>query len=228
MSRSTYMLMALAPPAASVPPMTVATISQSDGRPACGHDHRRHRGDEQQLDDARLGERHVRPDSGTERDAQGSCRRCHDGATVERNRRSSTIRPPIVPTPVWMARRPWTYHRRRAAPPPLAAGLSAHHPLRPARAGVHHRHRRRRPADRLRARLLGLADVRAGQVRRSAPVPPDGRVREPVDHRLGVAGRDPGGPRLARPRASPARPHVALGRTRAWASSLRSSSAPSS
>ena len=35
MSRSTYMLMALAPPAANVPPMTVATISQADGRPAC-------------------------------------------------------------------------------------------------------------------------------------------------------------------------------------------------
>ncbi len=33
MSRSTYMLMALAPPAASVPPMTVAAISQSDGMP---------------------------------------------------------------------------------------------------------------------------------------------------------------------------------------------------
>jgi hypothetical protein len=33
MSRSTYMLMALAPPAAMVPPMTVAAISQSDGRP---------------------------------------------------------------------------------------------------------------------------------------------------------------------------------------------------
>ena len=33
MSRSTYMLMALAPPAASVPPMTVATISHTDGRP---------------------------------------------------------------------------------------------------------------------------------------------------------------------------------------------------
>ena len=33
MSRSTYMLMALAPPAASVPPMTVATISHTDGMP---------------------------------------------------------------------------------------------------------------------------------------------------------------------------------------------------
>ena len=33
MSRSTYMLMALAPPAASVPPMTVAAINQSDGMP---------------------------------------------------------------------------------------------------------------------------------------------------------------------------------------------------
>ena len=33
MSRSTYMLMALAPPAASAPPMTVATISHSGGMP---------------------------------------------------------------------------------------------------------------------------------------------------------------------------------------------------
>ena len=33
MSRSTYMLMAFAPPAAMAPPMTVATISQIDGSP---------------------------------------------------------------------------------------------------------------------------------------------------------------------------------------------------
>ena len=33
MSRSTYMLMALAPPAARVPPTTVTAISQSDGSP---------------------------------------------------------------------------------------------------------------------------------------------------------------------------------------------------
>ena len=33
MSRSTTMLMALAPPAARVPPTSVATISQTDGRP---------------------------------------------------------------------------------------------------------------------------------------------------------------------------------------------------
>ena len=33
MSRSTTMLMALAPPAASAPPTSVATISQTDGTP---------------------------------------------------------------------------------------------------------------------------------------------------------------------------------------------------
>ena len=33
MSRSTYMLMALAPPAASVPPMSVHSISVHDGQP---------------------------------------------------------------------------------------------------------------------------------------------------------------------------------------------------
>lgn len=33
MSRSTYMLMALAPPAARVPPITVATINHNDGMP---------------------------------------------------------------------------------------------------------------------------------------------------------------------------------------------------
>ena len=35
MSRSTTMLMALAPPAASAPPARVATISQTGGRPRC-------------------------------------------------------------------------------------------------------------------------------------------------------------------------------------------------
>ena len=59
MSRSTYMLMALAPPAASAPPARVATISQIEGRPLGRHDHRRHRRDQQQLDDPRLGQRHI-------------------------------------------------------------------------------------------------------------------------------------------------------------------------
>ena len=35
MSRSTYMLIAFAPPAASVPPMTTAAMSQMDGMPRC-------------------------------------------------------------------------------------------------------------------------------------------------------------------------------------------------
>ena len=56
------MLMAFAPPAASVPPMTVATISQTEGQPAFGDDHRRDRRDEEQLDDARLRQRDERPD----------------------------------------------------------------------------------------------------------------------------------------------------------------------
>ena len=59
MSRSTYLLIAFAPPAASVPPITTAAISQSDGIPRCAEHHRRHGGDQQQLDDPRLGQRDV-------------------------------------------------------------------------------------------------------------------------------------------------------------------------
>ena len=55
--------MALAPPAASAPPTRVATISQTDGQPSLGHDHGRQGGDQQQLDDPRLGERHVGADA---------------------------------------------------------------------------------------------------------------------------------------------------------------------
>ena len=61
MSRSTTMLMALAPPAASAPPTRVATISHSGRQAALGHDHGGQRGDQQQLDDPRLGQGDVGP-----------------------------------------------------------------------------------------------------------------------------------------------------------------------
>ena len=56
MSRSTYMLIAFAPPAASVPPSTTAAISHGDGRPRAARHHGGDRRDEQQLDDPRLRE----------------------------------------------------------------------------------------------------------------------------------------------------------------------------
>ena len=59
MSRSTYMLIAFAPPAASVPPTMTAATSHSDGSAACGEDHGRDRRHQQQLDDARLRQRDV-------------------------------------------------------------------------------------------------------------------------------------------------------------------------
>ena len=43
MSRSTYMLMALAPPAARVPPSTVQAMSHERRHALLGHDHRRAR-----------------------------------------------------------------------------------------------------------------------------------------------------------------------------------------
>ena len=67
MSRSTYMLMALAPPAASVPADHGAGHEPERRQAPLGHDHRGHRGDEQQLDDPRLRERDVGPDPGAER-----------------------------------------------------------------------------------------------------------------------------------------------------------------
>ena len=64
------MLMALAPPAASVPPTSVATISHSGGRPALGHDHRGEGGDQEELDDARLGQGDIAPPTGLPRPAR--------------------------------------------------------------------------------------------------------------------------------------------------------------
>ena len=56
--------MAFAAPAASVPPTSVQKTSQSSGRhSARGQDHRRHGRDQQQLDDARLGQRDVGADA---------------------------------------------------------------------------------------------------------------------------------------------------------------------
>ena len=62
MSRSTYMLMALAPPAASVPPTSVTSIERERRPAALGEHHRRDRRDQQQLDDPRLGQGDVGAD----------------------------------------------------------------------------------------------------------------------------------------------------------------------
>ena len=62
MSRSTNMLMALAPPAANAPPSRVAAINQTGGRPRWATIMVGRVVIEQQLDDARLGEGHVGTD----------------------------------------------------------------------------------------------------------------------------------------------------------------------
>ncbi len=63
MSRSSTWLMVLAPAADRVPPNRVATINHEPG-PALGrHDHRRDGGDQEQLDDAGLGQLDVGADA---------------------------------------------------------------------------------------------------------------------------------------------------------------------
>ena len=66
MSASYTQFSALALPADRVPPSTVATTRPSGGTPPLGQEHHRHRGEQQQLDDPRLGQ----PDVGTEHVAQ--------------------------------------------------------------------------------------------------------------------------------------------------------------
>ena len=56
MSRSMTLLMVLAPPADSVPPIRVARIEPEPRPSRVGHDHGRHRGDQQEFDDPRLRE----------------------------------------------------------------------------------------------------------------------------------------------------------------------------
>ena len=62
MSRSTHMLMALAPPGGQGPADQGGDHQPHGGQAALGHDHGGQRGDQQQLDDPRLGQRHVGPD----------------------------------------------------------------------------------------------------------------------------------------------------------------------
>ena len=73
------MLMALAPPAARVPPGHGADHQPERRQPALGHDHRGHGGDEQQLDDPRLGERDVGRDPGAGRQHVQRTRRARVG-----------------------------------------------------------------------------------------------------------------------------------------------------
>ena len=120
MSRSTYMLMALAPPAASVPPSTVQAMSHSEGQALLGDDHRRHGGDEEQLDDPRLRERDVPHDPGTGR--------VHDGGH-DRER--------LGPSPAgWRTGpvRSLGLDVRPASPPACASGVSRSTPARTGRS----------------------------------------------------------------------------------------------
>ena len=76
MSASTTQLSTFAEPAARVPPTSVASTSPSGGTCRCGGEHRRHRGDQQQFDDPRLGQ----PDVGGELVAQPVAGRRRRGA----------------------------------------------------------------------------------------------------------------------------------------------------
>ena len=91
------------PPAASVPPNTVANISHTDGRPGFGHHHRGHRGDQQELDDPRLGEGDVRTDLGAERWPSGCV---HRESSVGQRPRRGLIRPRRRGAPAAGPRRP--------------------------------------------------------------------------------------------------------------------------
>ena len=153
MSRSTYMLMALAPPAASVPPSTVADHQPQRRQAPLGHDHRRHRRDQQQLDDPRLGEGDVGADlrrGVAERGSAGSpaparslgpgrgeranvaarlCARTHDTAAFRCARPLLVAWARVIPRV--LAAMP--LERPTPLPSPDARRLPAHHP---GRAGV--------------------------------------------------------------------------------------------
>ena len=205
--------------------MTVAHDQPADGHAPCGHDHRRHGGDEQQLDDAGLGERHVRTHACPSATSGGARPRRH--STTDRGSDSSR-RAPQMPRRGTRRTRPCCIDAR-AAPA-----------SRPRPTG----------ASRCVALLaLGVIIVTGGAVRLTGSglgcpdwptcthEPPRGPTRtdfhamvEYVNravHRGRVGRGDPRGARLAGPRAPPARPR--RGSRSGWSSawSPRSCSAAS-
>jgi hypothetical protein len=71
MSASSTQLSALALPAERMPPTTVAATRPERRDTACGQEHHRNRGQQQQLDDAWLGQRHVGTEDVAARDPPG-------------------------------------------------------------------------------------------------------------------------------------------------------------
>ena len=189
MSRSTNMLMALAPPAARVPPTRVATISDQAGKAPGGHDHGRQRGDQQQLDDPGLGRARRTRRGGAQRDlaraAPAGPRRTsavrlrqrapaqQSGAGPTAARRwSRRVGPragggPTHGAPDGLAAPGRRRHAIRRSPPGPAvrrlAGVADRVPpdrrRRGLGSGADDRLRRRRPADRLGPGLPGLAGL---------------------------------------------------------------------
>ena len=88
-------LRTFAEPAAAAPPTSVASTSHEAGNAAGRQDHRRHGGDEQQLDDARLGQRDVRPDRPAQPATRAASARRSTVASgapgVARSRRSGVV-----------------------------------------------------------------------------------------------------------------------------------------
>ena len=194
MSRSTNMLMALAPPAASAPPEQGGRHQPDRREPPLGHDHGRQGGDQEQLDDARLGQGHI----GTDPSADGgptweshrgdghwpdnSAKLAVGSRWMDRRERRPGSRPSARPVPSRPAagRRRGRYHtvhgvlpayRPSPVPPPL--------PDHPGHGGAQRGDRRRRPALRLRSRLPRLAQLLAAPPDPPAQPPPGDRVRQP-------------------------------------------------
>ena len=180
MSRSRYWLIALAEPAASVPPSSVQNARRSHSREvharevAGGEDHGRDRGDEQQLDDPGLGQRDV--------GADGVARAAPAGPAAVGRRRGRRRRR--------AARRRGAPDRRRSPAPP--AGL------------VVARRRRAPPAS---AQMIAPSATWSVWVHSASPVrtwrPPIDRLdRVRTADRAAPAGRPPVRSRCVRQAAS--------------------------
>ena len=105
-----------------------AATSATDGKPPRGEDHRRHRGDQQQLDDPRLGQGDVGPD-GAQRRRRGRTRIAAAG-NADADRTTAGVR--VVDGGhgvLWCWRQNSAHSTRRAPLPP--AGRAMSHP-RPA------------------------------------------------------------------------------------------------
>ena len=209
------MLKAFAPPAASVPPSTVQITRWSGGRPWA-----------------------ATTCVGTVVTSRSSMIRGLVRATKAPTRERVTAEDRVT---VWCTRQPYDralsrieikrgpnrnqpWPESKSGPPwptivrcggrPQRAGLPEGDRGRPRAARDDRRDGRGRAAHGLGPRLHGLAQLRGRPARRAARAPPDGRVRQPDDHRARLARRDGRGPRLARAGATPPRPDLVVDRAR--------------